>query len=220
VCTSRLACHRQRPFRSYPASAITRLCTRRTIAGQSHTGLAPDVPTVYGPARNHRHGLLLCATPYYGLPSPSAMDRNPGAHPRRPTRPTEKTRGPCCRETPHPAGAPPQRRRDQNRRRRCPPFPQLLGQRRKRATTAVLNDRVDAHLAAYPELVAITATLLAHSEQPDELKKAGPGGLLRCINGQTRRTRTDATPIEQWLDQQRHSAAARRAISKQMQRSD
>jgi hypothetical protein len=90
----------------------------------------------------------------------------------------------------------------------------------KRATTAVLNDRVDAHLAAYPELVAITATLLVHSQQPDERSKAGPTSLLRCINDQTHRTHIDATPIEQWLDQLRHSAAARRAIGKQVQRPD
>jgi hypothetical protein len=73
----------------------------------------------------------------------------------------------------------------------------------KRGTTAVLNNRVDAHLAAYPELIAITATLLVHSERAAERGRVAPTELLRRINGQTERTHTDATPIEQWLHHQR-----------------
>lgn len=72
-----------------------------------------------------------------------------------------------------------------------------------RTTTTVLNDRVDAHVRNYPELVAIVATLLVWSKRPAEHTSVGPTGLLRCINGQTGRTHTDATPIEQWLHRQR-----------------
>jgi hypothetical protein len=80
-----------------------------------------------------------------------------------------------------------------------------------RSTTAVLNDRVDAHLGTYPEAVAITATLLIYNKQPAERGTVGPTELLRYINGQTDRTHIDATPIEQWLHHQRLAATAHRS---------
>jgi hypothetical protein len=72
----------------------------------------------------------------------------------------------------------------------------------KHAATTVFNDRVEIHLAAYPELVAIAAILLTHSARPAERRKSGPADLLRRINAQTDRTHTDITPIEQWLHHQ------------------
>lgn len=80
----------------------------------------------------------------------------------------------------------------------------------KIAATTISDDEVEAHLAAYPELVAIAATLLTHTAQPAERRKSGPIELLRRINALTDQTHTDITPIEQWLHHQRLAAAARR----------
>lgn len=80
-----------------------------------------------------------------------------------------------------------------------------------RSTTAVLNGRVDAHLGTYPEVVAITATLLIYNKQPADRGTVRPTELLRYINGQTDRTHIDATPIEQWLHHQRLAATAHRS---------
>lgn len=80
----------------------------------------------------------------------------------------------------------------------------------KLAATEVLSNDVEAHLAAYPELVAIAATLLTHNAQQAERRKAEPIELLRRINALTDQTHTDITPIEQWLYHQGLAAAARR----------
>lgn len=80
----------------------------------------------------------------------------------------------------------------------------------KHATTTAFNDGIEVHVAAYPELVAIAATLLTHSAQPAERSRCGPIELLRRINAQTDQTHTDITPIEQWLHHHRLAATARR----------
>ncbi|OSC22368.1 hypothetical protein B8W69_26445 [Mycobacterium vulneris] len=79
----------------------------------------------------------------------------------------------------------------------------------KHAATTVSNDEVEAHLAAYPEIVAIAATLLTQSARPDGRGRSAPADLVRRINAQTDRTHTDITPIEQWLHNQRLAAAHR-----------
>lgn len=77
-----------------------------------------------------------------------------------------------------------------------------------RSATAILNDNVGAYLAAYPEIVAITATLLIDGTQLAERRRVGPSELLRSINARTDRTHIDATPIDQWLHHQRFAATA------------
>jgi hypothetical protein len=82
-----------------------------------------------------------------------------------------------------------------------------------RSVTAVLNDSVGAHLAAYPEIVAITATLLIDGKQLAERRRVGPSEFLRFINARTKRTHIDATPIEQWLHFRRLAATAGRSTA-------
>lgn len=63
------------------------------------------------------------------------------------------------------------------------------------SSAIVLIDRVDRHLAEYPELIAIAATLLINTQRHAPGRTTGPTELLHCINKKTGRTHTDATPI-------------------------
>jgi len=77
----------------------------------------------------------------------------------------------------------------------------------RRAAAAILQSGLQAHVAAYPDVIAIAATLLTirprieHPSTPTE--PAWPTLLLDRINERTGSGHEDVTPIEQWVQHRR-----------------
>lgn len=78
----------------------------------------------------------------------------------------------------------------------------------------ILQNGTQAHVAAYPELIAIAATLLTvrpRLEQPSTPTESAWTRLTLCrINERTGAHHTDTTPIEQWVHNCRQSAGVKR----------
>jgi hypothetical protein len=76
-----------------------------------------------------------------------------------------------------------------------------------REAAAILQNGLHAHVSAYPELIAIAATLLTirpQVEKPGSSKSsASPALLVTRINERTGSRHTDGTPVEQWLRNRR-----------------
>jgi hypothetical protein len=76
----------------------------------------------------------------------------------------------------------------------------------------ILQSGLDAHLRAYPDLIAIADTLVTaylRVQQPATTPEADwPAELLGRINGRTGHRHTDSTPIEQWVHDRSLIAAA------------
>jgi len=70
----------------------------------------------------------------------------------------------------------------------------------------ILDKSLDGYVAAYPDLLAITETLVSHREQVENRgTRSGidwPTTLLRKINEHSGHRHADITPIEQWVDRQ------------------
>jgi hypothetical protein len=81
------------------------------------------------------------------------------------------------------------------------------------AAAGILQSGLQAHVDAYPDVIAIAATLLTIRplvEQPNTpAASASPINLLASINERTGARHTDATPIEQWMQNGRLIANAR-----------
>ncbi|SKP81384.1 Uncharacterised protein [Mycobacteroides abscessus subsp. abscessus] len=73
------------------------------------------------------------------------------------------------------------------------------------------DNSLSASIAVYPDLIEIAATLAIHRQQiaqhPIRRRIAWPQLLLQKINERTGHAHTDITPIEQWVHNQRLTAA-------------
>jgi len=86
-----------------------------------------------------------------------------------------------------------------------------------RVTAGILQSGLHAYVSAYPELIAIAATLLTIGPQVEHPGMSTPSGsvavLIARINERTGGHHTESTPVEQWVQNRRLVTTTRSAPS-------